>query len=299
MFKSVFAMFKSYSFLGALLGMFLCQSSLAAPIHIVAAENFYGSVAKEIGGAYVRVESILQQPDQDPHLFNVSPSTAKSLAQADLIVFNGLGYDPWMQNLLSVGVFPSRTEICVGKLVNKKEGDNPHIWYDPATMPVYAKALLDYFDKKDPSHRANYQLNYQRFLKKNDDLTKLINQIKPYAKGIKVIATEPVFGYMAQALGFDMQGMAFQISMMNGVDPSPRQVQDFQKALQIHSVRILFYNKQVTNPLVQQLLKVAKTYAISVIGVTETQPLNTIYYNEWMEDQLNQLNKALDEQHRI
>ncbi len=286
-------MFKFYSVLGVLLGIFLYQPVMAEPISIVAAENFYGSVAKEIGGDYVQVKSIMSQPDQDPHLFSVSPRIAQSLGQADLIVFNGLGYDSWMQGLLGVAKVPTRTVICVGQLMNKKEGDNPHIWYDPATMPVYAKALLNYFINKDPSHQTIYRANYHRFIERSHRLTRLIQQLKPRTQNVKVIATEPVFAYMAKALGFDMQGIAFQISMMNGVDPSPRQVQVFQNALQARTVRVLFYNKQVNSPLIQQLLQLAKERSIPVIGVTETQPLNTMNYTEWMEEQLDQLNKAL------
>ncbi len=271
---------------------------MAVSINIVTAENFYGSVAKEIGGAYVRVKSIMSQPDQDPHLFTVSPRIAKNVAQADLIVFNGLGYDPWMQGLLSVSTIPARTEICVAELLNKKEGDNPHIWYDPATMPLYAKALLKDLIKKDPNHQVNYEINYQRFIERYSRLTQLIQHLRTRTQHVKVIATEPVFAYMATALGFDMREMAFQISMMNGVDPSPRQVQGFQQALQTHSVKILFYNKQVDSPLIQKLLTLAKTKSIPIIGVTETQPANKTYI-EWMVGQLNQLNKALNEQHRI
>lgn len=285
---------KLYTILSVLFGIFFYQPSIAAAIHIVAAENFYASVAKEVGGSYVSVESIMNQPDQDPHLFNVTPRIAKSLGRADLVVFNGLGYDAWMQGLLSVAAVSTQAKICVGQLLNKKEGDNPHIWYDPATMPVYAKALLDFLTQKDPVHQAVYQANYQTFIKRYQRLSDLIQQLKPQSQHVKVIATEPVFAYMANALGFDMQGMAFQISMMNGVDPSPKQVLEFQNALQTHSVKVLFYNKQVSSPLIQQLLKVAKRNAIPVIGITETQPANTTY-SEWMSDQLNQLAKALHE----
>ena len=288
--------FKCYLALGLLLGIFLCQPSMATLVHIVAAENFYGSVAKEIGGPYVHVESIMNQPDQDPHLFTVSPHIAKTIAQADLIVFNGLGYDPWMQSLLSASVIPTRTEIVVGKLLNKKEGDNPHIWYDPTTMIVYAGVLRDYLSKKDAAHRVRYQINYQRFITRNRCVTDLIQRIKVQTQGMKVIATEPVFNYMAKALGFDMQGMAFQISMMNGIDPSPRQVKEFQKSLQTRVVKFLFYNKQVNSPLIQQLLNVAKTQTIPVIGVTETQPANT-NYSEWMLQPLKQLEKIVNERH--
>ncbi len=130
--------------LALLMAISFTTPSIAKPIHIIAAENFYGSVAKQIGGNFVQVTSILNQPDQNPHLFNLTFSVAKILEQGDLIIYNGLGYDPWMQNLLSVGSASARTVICVADLIHRKEGANPHIWYDPDTMPVYAKALRTY-----------------------------------------------------------------------------------------------------------------------------------------------------------
>jgi len=281
-----------YSILCLLVGIFLYQSSWSAPIQIVAAENFYGSVAEEIGGSYVEVQSIMNQPDQDPHLFNIGPSTTKRIGKADLIVFNGLGYDPWMQNLLSANTVPTRTVICVGQLLNKKEGANPHVWYDPATMPVYAKALLDYLSQQDPDHQMDYRRNYQEFLEKYKRLIHLIYRLKPRTEHLKVIATEPVFSYMAQALGFDMQGINFQISMMNGIDPSPRQILAFQNQLQTNHVRIVFYNKQIDSPLVQRLLMIAKTHAIPVVGVTEMQPAGKTF-EVWMMEPLKKVEKIL------
>lgn len=282
----------------AFLAIGFTTPSIAKPIHIIAAENFYGSVAKQIGGDFVQVRSILNQPDQDPHLFSLTPSVAKALEQGNLIIYNGLGYDPWIQNLLSVGSATTRTVICVADLMHKKEGANPHIWYDLDTMSVYAKALSDFLIKNDPKHQKAYQSHYQQFIAQQQNLRLLIKQIKAQYNDISVIATEPVFGYMAQALGFRMQGISFQLSMMNGVDPSPKQVQDFQRQLQQRRVKLVFYNSQVSSPLVLHLLQQAKLFGIPVVGVMETQPMHTTYY-QWMRDQLKRVEYALDERHRI
>jgi zinc/manganese transport system substrate-binding protein len=291
-------MLKFFQAFALLLAIGSTTPSIAKPIHIIAAENFYGSVAKQIGGNFVQVTSILNQPDQDPHLFNLTPSVAKILEQGDLIVYNGLGYDPWMQNLLSVGSASTRTVICVADLIHRKEGANPHIWYDPDTMPIYATALRDYLIKHDPEHQKEYQAHYQQFIAQQQHLWRLIKQIKVQHKGVSVIATEPVFGYMAQALGFRMQGIPFQLSMMNGVDPSPKQVQEFQRQLQQQRVKLVFYNSQVSSPLVLQLLQQAKLFGIPIIGVMETQPMQSTYY-QWMQNQLKQVEQALNERHRI
>lgn len=284
--------------IGLLLAIGFTTPSIAKPIHIIAAENFYGSVAKQIGGNFVQVTSILNQPDQDPHLFNLTPSVAKILEQGDLIIYNGLGYDPWMQNLLSVGSAKARTFICVADLMHRKEGANPHIWYDPETMPVYALTVRDYLIRHDPHHQKEYRKHYQQFIVEQQTLRQLIQQIKIQHNDVSVIATEPVFGYMAEALGFRMQGIPFQLSMMNGVDPSPKQVQDFQRQLQQHRVRLLFYNNQVSNPLVLHLLHQAKLLGIPIVGVMETQPMQSTYC-QWMINQLKRVEQALDERHRI
>lgn len=279
----------------ALFAIGFTASSIAKPIQVIAAENFYGAVAKQIGGDFVQVTTILNQPDQDPHLFSLTPHIAKLLERGDLIVYNGLGYDAWIKNLLSVQKDSKRTFICVADLMHKKEGANPHIWYDPHTMPVYAQALSHFLVKRDPQHRQEYQAHYHAFMMQQKKLSHLIARIKIQHSDISVIATEPLFGYMAQALGFRMEGIAFQQSMMNGVEPSPKQVQDFQRQLQ-HRVKLVFFNRQVSSPLVMYLLKQARLMEIPIIGITETQPMATTYY-QWMNDQLKRVESALNERH--
>ncbi len=289
-------MLKFLSAIALLVVIGFTTPSIAKPIHIIAAENFYGSVAKQIGGNFVKVTTILNQPDQDPHLFNLTPSVAKTLEQGDLIIYNGLGYDPWIQNLLSAGAATPRTIICVANLIHKKEGANPHIWYDSTTMPVFALALRDYFMRHNPINQKVYQMHYQQFIAQQQNLWRLIHHIKFQHNGVSVIATEPVFGYMAQALGFRMQGVPFQLSMMNGVDPSPKQVQDFQRRLQQHRVKLVFYNSQVSSPLILHLLQQATLLGIPVVGIMETQPVQSTYY-QWMSNQLKRVEQALDERH--
>src|ERR1700680_93969 len=147
-------------------------SAHAEPITIVAAENFYGDVAQQVGGAAVKVTSILTNPDQDPHLFEASASTARDIAAARIVIYNGADYDPWMSKLLAASRASGRTTIEVAKLVGKKAGDNPHLWYDPATMPAVAKALAAQLAKLDPERRGDYEAQRETFeasLKPLDD----------------------------------------------------------------------------------------------------------------------------------
>ena len=131
---------------------------------VVAAENFYGDMASQIGGANVAVTSILSNPDDDPHLFEASPATAKALSDAKIVIANGVDYDPWMEKLLGAHKAPGRKEIVVGALVGRKAGDNPHLWYDPAYMKAAAKALVADLVAVDPAHKADYEQGEAKFL---------------------------------------------------------------------------------------------------------------------------------------
>jgi zinc/manganese transport system substrate-binding protein len=138
--------------------------ALADPVRIVAAENFYGDIASQIGGANVAVTSILTNPDQDPHLFEASVATAKALANARIVIFNGVDYDPWMASLLKANKAPAREEIVAGDLVGRRAGDNPHLWYDPAYVKAVATALAGALVAADPAHQGDYEKGEAAFL---------------------------------------------------------------------------------------------------------------------------------------
>src|SRR4051794_14567991 len=133
-------------------------------VPVVAAENFYGELAALIGGQKVKVTSILSNPDQDPHLFEASPSVARDLSAARIVIYNGADYDPWITKLLAASRSADRQVIVVADLMHKKAGDNPHLWYDHQTMPVTAKAISAALATADPPHKADYERNLQSFL---------------------------------------------------------------------------------------------------------------------------------------
>ncbi|WP_199101472.1 metal ABC transporter solute-binding protein [Aquitalea sp. ASV11] len=269
----------------------LAQAS-GLPINVVAGENFYGDVAQQVGGKHVHVTSILSNPDQDPHLFEASASTAKALSAAKLVVYNGIDYDPWMAKLLSAAKAPGRKEIVAGQLMQKKTGDNPHLWYDPATMPLVAKAIAVELEAADPSNKAEYQQNLKRFLDSLQVLNSKVKSIHDKYAGTPVTATEPVFGYMASALGFKMRNEKFQLAVMNSTEPSASDVAAFENDLKTHKVKVLFYNSQASDQSAKRVQKIAKEAKVPVVGVTETAPTGK-HYQDWMLGQLNALNQAL------
>ncbi|MES0022815.1 MULTISPECIES: zinc ABC transporter substrate-binding protein [unclassified Mesorhizobium] len=259
---------------------------------IVAAENFYGDLARQIGGSNVTVTSILANPDDDPHLFETSPSTARTIADAKIVIYNGADYDPWMDKLLSASTAKDRTTIVAADLIGKKSGDNPHLWYDPATLPAIAKALSADLAKRDPANAAHYEANLKAFQTSLEAIDKEIADVKNTYAGTEVTATEPVFGYMAEALGLKMLNYDFQVALMNDAEPSATQVAAFENSLKDGSAKILFYNSQVTDGATTRLLDIARQNKVTIIGVTETEPAGQTIQT-WFRGQIDAVQKAL------
>ena len=276
----------------ALLAGSAMAQSAASAISIVAAENFYGDVAEQLAGANATVSSILSNPDQDPHLFEASPSVARLLSGATIVIYNGADYDPWMTKLLSATRSPSRKVIIVADLVHRKAGDNPHLWYDPPTMPAYGKALVAALSERDPAHASEYDQRLRAFLASLQPLDTKIVDLRQKFGGIQVTATEPVFGYMAAALGFKMRNERFQLAVMNNAEPRASDVAAFENDLRKHAVRLLFYNSQATDTAAQRLVRIAEQSKVPVVGVSETEPPGK-NYQEWMMGELDAVAQAL------
>ena len=266
--------------------------AFADPVKVVAAENFYGDMASQVGGANVAVTSILSSPDQDPHLFEASADTAKALTDAKVVILNGVDYDPWMEKLLSANKGPGRKEIIVGKLVGRKAGDNPHLWYDPAYMKAAAKALTADLAAADPAHKADYEKGYAQFLDSLKPIEAKIAELKKKYAGQPVTLSEPVFGYQAQLIGLKVRNEKFALAVMNNAEPTPSEVAGFENDLKGHKVKVMMFNAQASEPAVQRLVQMAKDNKIPVVGVSETEPPNSTY-QAWMMGQLDALDKAL------
>jgi len=262
-------------------------------IALVAAENFYGNVAQQIGGDRVSVTSILNSPDQDPHLFEVSPAVVRQIAAARIVAYNGADYDPWMGQLLKVTPKPGRVVINAADLVHKQAGDNPHIWYDPATMPAVARALAAAFTAADPAHKDDYAARLKTFLASLDPLNEKIAAIRGKYADVAVTASEPVFGYMAAALKLKMRSERFQLAVMNDTEPSARDVAAMQDDLERRKVKLFLFNSQVSDDLTARLLAIARAAKVPVVGVTETMPPDQSY-QDWIAAELGAVEKALE-----
>ncbi len=271
----------------------LAAPALASdPVKVVAAENFYGDVAKQIGGAHVDVVSILSNPDQDPHLFEASAQTARAVAEAKLVIANGVDYDPWMQKLLDAHKTSGRVEIVVGALAERKAGDNPHLWYRPDYMKLAAEAIAARLEALDPADKGDYEKGAEAFTNSLLPLEAKIAAMRAKYAGWPITASEPVFGYQAEAIGLDVRNAKFALAVMNGAEPAASEVANFENDLKSRKVKAMIYNAQASEPAVRRLLQMARDNSVPVVGVSETEPPVTTYQN-WMLSQLEALDAAL------
>jgi zinc/manganese transport system substrate-binding protein len=275
-----------------------CSSSGAADtkgtISAVGAENEYANVLAQIGGRYVHVSAILDNPNTDPHTFEASPQVAQEVSSAQLIVQNGVGYDSWMNKIESASPNPERKVITVQQVMGLPASTpNPHLWYDPATMPAVAKAMATDLSALQPAHKAYFQARLRAFDRSLAPWLAAIAQFKARYPGTTAATTEPVADYLLSAMGItNLTPFRFQADIMNGVDPAPQDIALVNGLLAQHKVKLFAYNQQVTDSLTTSVRDNALKAAVPVVGVYETMP--TGYdYQRWMLAEVNAIGKAV------
>jgi zinc/manganese transport system substrate-binding protein len=250
----------------------------------VGAENEYADVLSQIGGKYIQVTAIESNPNTDPHTFEASPSVAREVSAAQLVVQNGLGYDTYMNRIESAAPNSSRKVIVVQNLLGLPDSTpNPHLWYSPGTMPAVAKAVATDLSRLQPAHAAYFEANVRRFDSSLQPWYQAIAQFKATYPGTPVAVTEPVGDYLLQAAG----------ASINGVDPSPQDVALENSFFTGHKVKVFLYNQQVTDSLTASFLNLASRYHVPVVGVYETMPTPGYDYQSWMLAEVRALTKAM------
>lgn len=262
-------------------------------IDVVAVENFYGDIVSQLGGSRVKVTSIITDPNTDPHEYESNTADAKAVAAARLVVENGVGYDGFMDKLLSASPNENRTVINAGGLLGKKEGDNPHVWYSVDGMQQVADRVTAALQELDPATQADFAARNQRFKASLQPLNDRIAAIKAKYEGMHLTQTEPVFGYMGAALGLQIDDGEFQHAIEEGNDPSPASVAAIDGEITSHAVKALLYNSQTTSPATTNVKNLAMKNGIPIVGVSETEPAGKTY-QAWMLMQLDALEKALE-----
>jgi len=257
-------------------------------------ENFYADLIGQIGGPRVSASSLLNDPNADPHEFEASPKAAAAVADAKLVVVNGIGYDDFMQKLLGASTKPDRVVINVQELLGLKADVNAHIWYDPATMPRVADAVTAALSKLDPQNAAYFAAQKAKYLAAFKPINDKIAQLKAKYTGAPVAFTEPVAEYLTEAIGLKvLTPPGFQEAIEQGTEPSPADVAAERDLLTGKKVKVLLYNSQVTSPLTQDIQDLARKNGVPVVGVAETIPPSFKTFQDWMLAQLQELEQAL------
>ncbi|MDN6117031.1 MAG: zinc ABC transporter substrate-binding protein [Lacticaseibacillus paracasei] len=270
------------------------SSSNGSKIQVVASLDFYGEVAKAVGGNKVSVQSIINNPAVDPNAYEPTTKVGKSVASADLVVASGIGYDGWMDKVVKSADKSKNYLRVADDLMNKKEGDNEHIWYDPRTMPKLANTLADKFAKKDPADKATFKANAKKYIASLDDLNTLINKLKSKVNGQLVDVSEPVFGYALDYLGYKVNDDHFSKSTEDGTDYSAKDIHGIETDIKEKKIAFFVNNIQASSKTVNQLVKLAEQNNVPVLKVTETLPKGK-NYRTWMTSQYQQLEKIQDQ----
>jgi zinc/manganese transport system substrate-binding protein len=269
--------------------------SSSSAIVAVGAENEYANVIAQVGGKYVKASAIMSNPATDPHTFEASAQVAQEVSSAQLIVQNGVGYDQFMTTIENAAPSSSRKVLVVQQLLGLPDSTpNPHLWYKPGTMAAVANAIASDLAAIQPAHASYFKVNAARFTISLTAWTNALSTFKSAYAGTPVATTEPVADYMLQAAGANnLTPFPFQLSIMNGTDPSAQNVAAERALFTEHKVKAFVYNQQVTSSLTQSFIALAKQNGIPVVGVYETMPTPGYDYQSWMLAEVQALTKAV------
>jgi zinc/manganese transport system substrate-binding protein len=269
----------------------------AAPtkVSVVAAEDFWGSIARQLGGEHAEVTSLIADPDTDPHDYEAKPSDGAAVAKAQVAVVNGIGYDGWMSKLLAANPVSSRKVVTVGDVVGVKEGGNPHQWYSPRSVNSVIDAITDALKQADPGNAGYFDSQRQAYradgLKRYNDLRA---QIKAQYSGAQVGASESIFAPLAEDLGLKLvTPESFIDAISEGNEPTAKDKATVDKQITGKQIKVFVYNEQNSTPDVEALVDKAKKAGIPVATVTETLVPSGATFQDWQANQLQSLADAL------
>jgi zinc/manganese transport system substrate-binding protein len=264
-------------------------------VQVVAAENFWGSIARQIAGNQASVQSIITNPAQDPHDYEPTAQDARSLATAQLAIVNGVGYDPWAPKLLAANPDGARIVLNVGDQLRLHEGENPHRWYSPADVDSVAYYITRALSKLDPKHASYYGNRVATFetgeLKRYHEL---IAQIRARYGGTTVGASESIFALLAPALHLDLATPpSFMKAVSEGSEVSAQDTITTQDQIARQQIKVWIYNAQNATPQIQRLNALARANHIPVATITETLSPAGTTFQAWQVAQLQRIEAAL------
>lgn len=269
------------------------SSSESKIVQVVAAENFYGDIAKQLGGDHVAVTSILSDPNVDPHEYESNVQDAIVISKADVVIENGLDYDTWIDKLLAASPNTDRVLIVAGQISPHKLEDNPHVWYGVDNMSTIAQSITDALKKDDPADATTFDQNLTKFTNSLQPIQQKMADVKSNYAGTSVGLTETIYLYQTAPMGLNViTPLNFEKAVAEGNDPSVADVRTTNAQVTGKQIAILIYNSQTVTPITSNLQKTAQQLNIPIVAVTETMPKN-VTYQSWMMAQLTAVQTAL------
>lgn len=267
----------------------------AETIQVVAAENFWGSIAAQLGGDHVHVTSIIDNPDADPHAYEATAADARTVAAARYAIVNGVGYDTWAGKLLAAGPASGRRDLTVGDLVGVKAGGNPHRWYSPADVHTVIERITADYKQLDPADAADFDRLKDTF--ENRTLAAydhLVSAIRSRYGGTPIGASESIVSPLADGLGLrTLTPYSFLTATSEGTDPSARDKALVDRQIATGQIKVYVYNSQNATPDVRQQVEEAEAAGIPVTTVSETPTPAGASFQDWQVRQLQALQRAL------
>ncbi len=263
-------------------------------IRVIAAENFWGSLAAQLGGTRASVISIISNPDADPHSYEPTAADSRAVATAQYAIINGVGYDPWADKLVDGGQTSAKV-LKIGDLVGVAPGGNPHRWYSPENVAQVIDQITADYKSLDPAHAAYFdqqKTHYETVELKQYNA--LINEIKSKYAGVPVGASESIFAPLAQSLGLNLlTPPSFLTAMSEGTDPTAADKTATDQQITTRQIKVYVYNSQNSTPDITRQIEEAKAAGLPIVTITETLSPASASFQDWQTGQLQNLRNAL------
>lgn len=264
-------------------------------VQVVAAENVWGSIAAELGGRHAKVTSIIVSPNVDPHAYEPTTGDLRAIADANLVLINGIGYDTWATKAVAANGPSTQQVITVGKELGLPDDANPHRWYSPDDVQRMVLRIITTYKAIDPTDSMYFDEQESAFESTaTAEYKSMISQIRAKYSGVAVGASESIFAVLAPALGLKLlTPTSFLKAISQGTDPTAADKATIDEQIKNHLIKVYVYNSQNATPDIQSQITAAKAAGIPVSTITETLTPSTYTWEQWQTSQLKALSNAL------
>ncbi len=278
------------------------SASADGTIAVVASTNVYGDIAKTIGGEHVEVTALIADESKDPHEFEATAADQLDIQNAQLLIENGGGYDPFMATLKDaaksdaplISAVTFSREWTGSDPSEAVDGFNEHVFYDPQTIAAVADEIAAQLGALDPAEASVFTANAKAFRADIDaKVTPILTEVAAAHTGTEIFVTEPVPLYLAEAAGLtNVTPAAFSEAVEEGQDVPPATLLDALTLVGGGSVKIVFVNAQAAGAETTQVERKAGEAGVPVIKASELLPEGENYVS-WMTDMATQIKSAL------